>query len=265
MRNQLLILTTLFITAISTSTALAQQVADFESQTGFDNFGPTGQFFNGYGAGATTGSFTADGLTFPTQEFGPGWSYSQVIDTTTPDFTNQFAAFPGSGSEGSATYALAFGSGASFTAPDTIQSLDITNGTFSYFAIRDGNQFSSPFGGDTGTDPDFFLLTINGFDASGSATGSQEFFLADFRSADPAEDFIIDDWQTVDVSGLNATSLSFDFSGSDTSVFDGQEFLNTPTYFAADNIVIGAAIPEPSSLLLTLSGVSGFLLRRRRS
>ena len=117
----------------------------------------------------------------------------------------------------------------------------------------------------TGTDPDFFLLTINGFDASGSATGSQEFFLADFRSADPAEDFIIDDWQTVDVSGLNATSLSFDFSGSDTSVFDGQEFLNTPTYFAADNIVIGAAIPEPSSLLLTLSGVSGFLLRRRRS
>ena len=251
---------TLFISASFASTIFAQQVSDFESQTEFDNSGPTGQYFNGYGSGATSGSFDVDGITFPTQEFGPGWSYSQVIDVTSPDFTNQFAAFPGSGSEGSATYALAFGNNVSFTSPRTIQSLDITNGTYPYLTIRDGNQFSKTFGGDSGTDPDFFLLTITGFAGSEIATGSQEFYLADYRSDDSNEDFIVDDWRTVDVSGLNATTLSFTFSGSDV----GQFGLNTPAYFAADNIVTATAVPEPTALGMMLCGLGGLLLRRRR-
>ena len=263
-----LIFVSLLLTAISFTQATAQQVVDFESLNGFNETSPTGQFFNGFGFNGTAGGFEVDGVSFPSGgEFLTGWSYSQVVDPTTAGFTNQFAAAPGRGADGSATYALAFedftGANPSFSSESQILSLDITNTTFTFLSILEGDQFADPFGGDDGTDPDFFSVNINGFDSAGIATGSIEYFLADFRSDDPAEDFAVNTWETVDVSSLDATTLAFDFNGTDTSVIDGQTFLNTPAYLAVDNIVV--AIPEPSSLLLIAAAGFAGVLRRRRS
>jgi hypothetical protein len=257
---------TLFSIGTAINPAAAQsnsQTIDFESLETFNDSGPTGDFFNGYAAGAETGIFETGGLIFPTQEFGPGWSYSQVVDNETRGFGNQFAAFPGSGSGGSETYALAFalGESVSFSSPQPIQSIDITNATFTYFSLLEGDQFANPIGGDDGNEPGFFSVTISGTDADGNETGSFEHFLADFRSDDSEDDFIVEDWQTVDVSDFNATTLTFTLDGSDTS----NGFLNTPAYFALDNVVVATTpVPEPSTALLIVSLAGALGIRRRR-
>jgi hypothetical protein len=98
----------------------------------------------------------------------------------------------------------------------TFHSLQVANTTYAALSMLQGDAFSKKFGGPDGTDADWFLLTIEGFDASGNSVGTVEFFLADYRAADPAQDYIVEAWAEVDVSGLvGATQLSFALSSSD--------------------------------------------------
>ena len=188
-------------------------------------------------------------------DFFLGFSYSNVTDTTTPGLANQFAAFPGSGANGSSNYLISTGD-TSLTATGIIQSIDIAPTTFSALAILNGddggnNFVSVPLSANGG----FFELIISG----GSSGVNIPVSFGDFR--DPANIINVPNvFQTIDVSGLNATSLSFTYAGSDTSF----GFLNTPTFFAADNIVI-AAVPEPTGLILLWAGAISIGLRRRRS
>jgi hypothetical protein len=196
--------------------------------------------------------------------FWNGWSYSNKTDTTTPGFANQYSAFTGGGSGGSAKYGIAF-----FGAqPPTIElpaggspvSIDITNTTYAALSMLHGDAFAKKFGDDRATMgvvetnfPDFFKLTISGTNTVGQAVGSPvDVYLADYRFAADAEDFVLDTWQTVDLTPLaGAAKLNFAIQSSDVGPFGP----NTPLYFAADNLVINA-IPEPSSLLLVLAAFS---------
>jgi hypothetical protein len=122
------------------------------------------------------------------------------------------------------------------------------NTTYSALAMRDGDPFSKKFGGVSGTDPDFLLLTIQGF-AGGSATGALSLYLADYRFAN---DYILSGWNFVDFSPLGQVDeLQFSMTSSDPG---------TPTYFAMDNFL---AVPEPSPVLVFVCG-AGLLLRRNR-
>ena len=77
-------------------------------------------------------------------------------------------------------------------------------------------------------------MTITGKDADEDVTGVIEFYLADFRFDDNSEDYIIDAWTAVDLSSLGQVkTVEFSVSSSDTG-----DFINTPTYFAIDNIAI---------------------------
>ena len=72
--------------------------------------------------------------------------------------------------------------------------------------------------------------------------------MADNSFADNSQDFIIDQWTTVDVSSLvDATELSFSLATTDEGPFGP----NTPLYFALDDLVVSeaatAAVPEPTS------------------
>ncbi|NEP06841.1 MAG: DUF4465 domain-containing protein [Okeania sp. SIO2G4] len=108
-------------------------------------------------------------------------------------------------------------------------------------------KFAKKFGGVSGNNPDFFLLTINGLDDSSTLVGSVEFYLADYRFADNSQDFIVGDWSLVDLSPLNAaTKLSFALASSDN---DPQFGLNTPPYFALDNLILHKSVPESASNL----------------
>jgi len=216
--------------------------------------------------------FSSHGATFNNDfdDFGggccwQGWAYSQTSDSTTSGPGNQYSAFPGSGVGGSATYGVGFAGGVVGTTGLVTLTLEhesvvagawFTNTTWSALAMLEGDDFADPFGGETGTDPDFFALTISGYDASGSLTGAVEFLLADYRFAD---DYVITDWTYVDLSGLGAVeTLDFTLESSDTDF----GFINTPAYFAMDDLVI---VPEPASGSLVLLGLAGLALAGRRA
>lgn len=236
----------------------------------------TNQFENGQNL---SGSFISAGAIFNNNYdtmFGvwSGWSYSRVFDITTPGYTNQYAAYNvlgssgAAGAGGSANYAVAYGfPGFGSIPPDPITillptgyfplSMQVTNTTYAALSMLNGDTFAKKFGGTSGNDPDFFLLTIKGLDAANQQTGSIDFYLADYRFSDNSLDYIIDRWTTVDLSSLgpDTVALSFSLSSSDVGPFG----MNTPAYFAMDYLVV-TPVPEPACWLAALALV---MIRRR--
>ena len=138
-------------------------------------------------------------------------------------------------------------------------SLRVTNTTYAALSMQNGDSFAKKFGGPSGNDPDFFKVIISALDASDARMGTLEVFLADFRFADNAQDYIADDWTAVDLSsfGDGVSKLQFTLASSD----NGQFGMNTPAYFAIDHV---AVVPEPVSLALLLSGLAAIGSLRRR-
>lgn len=233
----------------------------------FENLSPTIPHTNGgsYEDGANlSGSFSSGPLTLPNaydSGFWSGWSYSTITDNTTPGFTNQFSAFPGSGSGGSSTYVVGYGYGGPtipIPAGYMISSVDVANTTYAALSMRDGDMFAKKFGGAGGDDPDFFRLTFTGY-AGGGAIGSVTVDLADFTFADNSLDYILDGWLQVDLSPLAAAEeLELSFASSDIGTFG----INTPLYVAMDNVVL-APVPEPAAGMLAALGALAVLRRRR--
>jgi hypothetical protein len=177
-----------------------------------------------------------------------GFSYSNTTDTTTEGYINQYSAYPGSGAEGSTVYGVAYQPGyygygtvptIAFPEEISISSVSVANTTYAYLTMKKGDiyGFTEKFGGDTGDDEDWFLLTITGKDADGNVTGTVEFYLADYRFVNNEHDYIVDDWIRVDLSNLGEVkSIEFALTSSDTDP-DPTIGMNTPSYFAVDNIV----------------------------
>jgi hypothetical protein len=98
--------------------------------------------------------------------------------------------------------------------------------------MRDGDLYGKKFGGTTGNDPDWFKLTIKKWHNGTLGNDSVEFYLADFRSSDNSEDYIVKDWRWVDLSTLgNVDSLTFIMTSSDVGTYG----INTPLFFCIDN------------------------------
>lgn len=248
------------VSAIWPSLSMSQTLIDFEDVGA--NLGNE-DFYNG---SDNAGGFSAASLLFnnsynETYDSWTGWSYSNRTDTTTPGFVNQYSSIVGQGDSNSATYAVAFGNTAEIqsTTGASFQSFSYTNTTFAALSIRDGDAFAKQFGGPSGNDPDFFSVDVLSLDVDGNEIDSLNFLLADYRFEDNSQDFIVTDWRTLDVSSLNATRLGFRFNGSDV----GQFGLNTPAYFALDNVVV--SVPEPNTVfLLSALGAWTAGVRRRR-
>jgi len=135
-----------------------------------------------------------------------------------------------------------------------------TNTTYAYLSMLNGDGFAKKFGGADGTEEDWLLLTINGYDDTGRFIGSVDFNLADFTSANSGDDYILDDWSWVDLSSLGAVKeLGFAITSSDTDPDFG--FINTPVYFAMDGLQV---VPEPGTGVLVGLGLAAIGLGRRR-
>ena len=128
--------------------------------------------------------------------------------------------------------------------------------------MRDGDSFAKKFGGPTGNDPDYFRLTILGRDAANNSTGSVEFYLADYRFANNSLDYIVSQWTTVDLSSLGATTTSLQFA-LDSTDNDPVFGMNTPAYFAIDDVAFTSVVPEPLVLGPLLVFAAGFRRIRR--
>lgn len=195
-------------------------------------------------------------------DFWGNWAYSKDTDSTTSGFGNQYSSITGSGAGGSSNYLVGFQSGLTFdlsfsAAEDfTGRGLEVTNTTYAHNDMRDGGSFSKKFGGPSGNDEDWFLLTIEGFNSS-SSTGTVGFYLADYRFTNNSLDYIVNEWTFVDLSALGSIDeLRFSLSSSDTGTFG----MNTPAYVALDNIGI---VPEPSSAILLLLGCASLSFGRK--
>jgi len=247
--------------------AQADYIVDFEDQ-GLS----VGDFDNG---SDFSGGFVSRGVSFENQftDFGggftgwTGFSSSAVQDTTTAGFGNQYAAYDlggailGSGAGDSTSYGMFFDGAQRMVLPteSTVLSAYLTNNTYAGLSMTHGDSFAKKFGGQTGSDPDFFTLTITGYDAGDAVTGTVDFDLADFTFIDDSLDYIVEAWTLVDLSSLGPVkSLGFTFSGSDM----GQYGLNTPAYVAIDDITV---IPEPGTALLVGLGLLGLARQKSRA
>ena len=203
-----------------------------------------------------------------------GFAYSNTTDTTTAGYTNQYSAITGGGVNGSENYAVAYtytmwGQPAQtyngYTTGEYAQTVDgfyVTNTTYAALSMLEGDSFAKKFGGEDGTDADWFLLTAYGLDGSYARTGnSVEFYLADYRFQDSADDYIVTDWTWVDLTSLGVVyGLEFELTSSDTGAYG----MNTPAYFAMDDLEANP-VPVPAAVWMLGSGLIGLVTVRRRS
>ncbi len=227
---------------------------EWSLQAGLDDL-PTGP--RGYWDGADlAGGFTNQTVRFRNQftDWGTytswfGFAYSRVNDTTTPGYGNQYAVISGTGVGGTGVYAIvcddsAYGGNAdTITLPVAcrVKGFYVNNTTYAVRDMETGGWFSKKFGGADGNAPDWFLLTVTGRDSAGSITGTQAVYLADFRFADNAKDYILRDWTWLSLTNLGASvkTLEFTLSSSDVGAYG----MNTPAYFAMDGLEIDPANP----------------------
>jgi len=188
-----------------------------------------------------------------------GFSYSNITDTTTAGTAAQYNAITGAGQGNSANYAIGYVGWASLPTitldtADVVEGLYVTNNNYVCYSMLDGDAFSKKFGGDSGNDPDWFMLTITGKDVDGLVTGTVDFYLADYRFADNSADYIVNTWQYVDLTSLGAVkSLEFSLSSSDV----GDWGMNTPAYFALDTLIHDSAFVYAETY--TEAGVNGYI------
>ncbi len=202
-----------------------------------------------------------------------GFAYSNMKDDTTAGWTNQYSAVTAEGVNGSKGYGVAYAGSPVSVKLDTVlagtvlKGLFVTNSTYAALSMQYGDAYAKKFGGVDGTDPDWFLLTIKGYD-KGAFTDSVNFYLADYRSDNPDNDYILKSWAWVDLQPLGSVdSLTFELHSSDVGTYG----MNTPAYFCLDNlndVTNGVAVlpagtkgfdvalyPNPAANMLQLQGV----------
>lgn len=165
-----------------------------------------------------------------------GFAYSNMRDTVTSGYTNQYAAKAGSGFASSEKYAVAYGNGNIVRLEDSaknkrVYGMYITNNTYAYNSMRDGDSYAKKF---KTSDSDWFRLDVFAYRGDTLSKDSVSFYLADFRNTDSSKNYIVNDWQWVNLLPLGKVdSLMFRLKSSDNGTFG----MNTPAYFCIDNFI----------------------------
>lgn len=209
-----------------------------------------------YDASSGGNGFQSGQIFYPTyydttyQFWSGGFAASNKTDSVTSGYTNQFSAKTASGYNASSNYALGQNystlhlTGSSLG--DSVLGFYITNTTYAYNSMRDGDFFAKKFGGPSGNDPDWFLISVRAYKGGLISSDSVYFYLADFRFTNNANDYILSDWQWVDCHTLGkADSLFFTLFSSDNGSFG----MNTPGYFAIDNVTTQTQVLSVASEL----------------
>lgn len=228
-----------------------------------------------------SGSFSSGGVIFPNDYQGywaGGFIYSRSTDVTTAGYLNDFSAYTGVGANNSSNYAVSnsySGSSIDFGEETEVTSIALTNSTYAALSMLNGDFFGKVFGSvydaqgnvDGTNGEDYFRLLITGYDTNGDSTDQVVFYLADYRFADSTQDYIVDTWETVDLTALGTVRyLEFKLESSDV----GANGMNTPAYFALDNLVYSSVAgvselpsssmkvyPNPVGETVTISGLDG--------
>jgi len=223
----------------------SQIVANFENINLMPN-----SYWNG---SDNSGGFYSGGFYFPNNytDYGGGlyawygFACSNVIDTSTMGYTNQFAAITGKGALNSSNYAISYvnydwmnnytmtPNYVRFSFPSIISGFYVTNSTYAYYSMLYGDgSLAKKFGGLSGNDPDWFKLQIKGYH-NGLVKDSIDFYLADYRFTNNVLDYIVKEWKWVDLSSMGLLdSISLGLTSSDVGAYG----MNTPSYFCLDEL-----------------------------
>lgn len=179
-----------------------------------------------------------------------GFAFSSYTDTVTAGSSNLYSAYAGSGYNSNAYTMVQSGATMYIDQTDlgedwAIKGFYITNSTYAALSMKNGDQFGKKFGGANGTDPDWMKIACIGY--SNGTADTIITYLADFRSPDNSADYIQKEWKWVDLSGWDKVdSIRLVMTSSDT----GQFGMNTPSFFAMDQITLekftGLATKAPS-------------------
>jgi hypothetical protein len=227
-------------------------IATFE-----DNYLPPESYWQGReGSNGEETKFYSGSFSFvnsSTPNYWGGFAYSNITAT---DFnpsqyvTHQFRSVVGHGVDGSDTYSVVYAMGVNTKievihseAATTIPGVYLTNAAWTYSSIINGDDFGEePF-----EQGDYYKVVFKG------NTGTTvEHYLADYRSSNAAEHYIVTDWKWFDLSALgNITSLTVSVAGSRNN----QWGLTTPAYLCMDNL--GATEPVISDKPTTPTNLQG--------
>ncbi|MBC7384461.1 MAG: DUF4465 domain-containing protein [Bacteroidia bacterium] len=248
-------------------TAQTQTISTFESlNLGTNNYWNGKDFSGGFNNG---NAFFVNHFDTSFGDYWEGFAASTTTNDTTKSYTNQYSAVTGKGYNNSNTYAVNYGGGKILlkgaAQGKVVMGFYITNSTYSYYGMKNGTSISKKFGDSTGNYPDFFKIVISGWKDAGTPTDTVEFYLADYRFSDNSKDYIVKNWQWLDLSKLgNMDSLSFNYHSSDTGMYG----INNPQYFCMDNFttrdiksglsntdnkIIFSLYPNPANDILHLS------------
>jgi hypothetical protein len=172
-----------------------------------------------------------------------GFAYSNMTDSVTSGFMNQYSAKTAIGYDSSEKYAVAYGAvnlvkltGIALSAP--VRGFYVTNSTYAYNSMRDGDGFARRF-----HNGDYFKLTVRGYRSGVLQPDSVGTYLANFLHPDTTMNYILKTWEWVNVLPLGPVdSLQFTLTSTDNGTFG----MNTPAYFCIDNfttneVSLGAA------------------------
>lgn len=160
-----------------------------------------------------------------------GFAYSNSTSASGESLEEQYNSVTGGGYGGSGNFAVCYVD--SWGVPPTITTLGtdmgtalkgcyITNSAYAYSVMTTGNAFARAL-----VPGDWFKVTFTA--DNGKAV---DYYLADLRSEDASQHYILNQWDWVDLSPLGLVkSITISMSGSDV----GDWGLNTPTYLCIDN------------------------------
>lgn len=235
---------------------------------------------NSYWAGTTNpsvppyqpnpGSFSSGLATFSNQMTDwegftswSGWAYSNMTDTTTAGYGNQYSVYAGP-ADGSNNFGLAYVTGDAaridFTGTVQANGFYLTNTTYAALSMLSGDSFAKKFGGASGNDADWLKLSVTGL-IGNAVSGTVDFYLADYRFIDNSLDYILSSWEWLDLSSLGQIdAMEFAMTSSDTGAYG----MNTPAYFAIDDLTV-TAVPLPTTIWFMASGLLALLGFNRRA
>ena len=214
----------------------AQTVATFEALT----LAHADTFYTNYTASGTDVGFNNGLAHFPCVYdtswgglWSSGWAYSNMTDSVTGDYTNQYAAKAGIGHAGSEKYVVAnaFGgiqvklTGAAMGHP--VKGCRITNSTYAFASMRDGDFFARKF-----HNGDWFMVVAKGYYHGVKKADSVGMYLANFLQPDSTNNYILRTWEWMDLEPLGKVdSIEFTLASTDNGAFG----MNTPAYFCMDH------------------------------
>ena len=119
----------------------------------------------------------------------------------TSGFSNMYAVKALTGYNGTRNYGVGQNGSIihldSMAIGQSVEGIYVCNGTYAYNSMRDGDNIAKKFGGLTGSDPDWFKLSISGW-YNGNPVND---VVSCYTFSDSTQDYIVDDWSFVHLIG----------------------------------------------------------------